>query len=134
MKTIKRSLYQIRGHIVIILFIYSFSSCRGQSNNKDSCIAHLKNARRNINSYYKNSEQALLFVALKEVEQSTQCTETRYGAIELKLSLLLILKKYKEGYIYTDSLSESDFKYKYKRQMWHNYFLALNYESNFDTT
>ena len=39
------------------------------------------------------------------------CLETRRGAIELKVVLLITLKRFHEGQKYVDSPTESDFKF-----------------------
>ncbi|MBS1948277.1 MAG: hypothetical protein JST47_10965 [Bacteroidetes bacterium] len=119
--------------IMAVIAIVYFDSCNGQSQNSDTCITHLKNARRNLNAYYKSNDQSSLAIAMNEVEQSMQCDKTKRGAIELKLSLLILLNQYQHGYQYVDSLGETDFKLKYKKGMWQNFFLALECESKFDT-
>ena len=114
------------------LFLILLNSCNGQSN-IDTCKLSYKNARNNLNNYYKNTDQSLILKALQEVNQSLQCQDTRHKAIDLKISLLAILKMYKNGYQFIDSLNENDFSAKYKKTMNHNYFLALEYEEKSDT-
>ena len=89
--------------------------------------------RNGISTYYKINEKLLLNKSLNNVEQALKCKETRYKAIDLKISLLILLKKYRNGYKFIDSLSEKDFKKGYKKKMNYNYFLALEYESKADT-
>lgn len=132
MQTIPLGLRKL--NITLIVFaLFTLNSCNGQAKDKDDCVLHLKNARKSFNSYYQNNEDSALISALNEVEKSMQCIETRRGAVELKLSLLMLLKKYPEGYKYIDSLTENDFKLSYKKTLAYNYFLASEYESKGDT-
>lgn len=114
-------------------FLILLNSCLGQSANVDKCKTSYKKARENFNSYYKNNDQSLIQEALPNAEQAIQCEQTKYAAIDLKISLLILLKKYKNGHEFIDSLSENDFKVKYKKKMYYNYFIAMEYESNADT-
>ena len=86
-----------------------------------------------MNNYYKTNSLSLLDSALKETEQSMRCDQMRLGAVDMKISLLILLKKYQRGYEYVDSLSLNDFKLKYKKDMCEYYFHALNCETKSDT-
>lgn len=112
--------------------IYFFSSCNGQNKNTDSCNLYQKKARSKLNSYYKNNDKSLLKEALKEAEKSLSCSKN-VGTIELKLSLLALLQDYKSGYEYIETLTDRDFKYKYRKDMNYYYFLSMDYSSKGDT-
>jgi|GEM_PF-2091735 len=127
------SIDQIRRLLILFPCVYSLNGCCGQPKNSDTCISHFKNASAAVSSYQESNDQQFLSVALHEVGQSTACTETRQAAVELKISLLMLLKEFREAYVYVDSLNETDFKLKYKKSMWHNYFLASEYGSQLDT-
>jgi hypothetical protein len=113
--------------------ILCFTSCNGQSKQSADCIASYKKAKTALNTYYGNNEQSLLQESLNNVEQAIRCEETKFKAIDLKISLLMLLKKYKTGYQFIDSLSEKDFSTGYKKKMNYNFFLAMEYESKKDT-
>lgn len=81
-----------------------------------------------LNNYYQTNLAILLDSALQETEFSTYCESTKPAAIETKIILLMLAKKYKEGYEFVNSLSVNDFKFKYKKQMYYNYFMAEDYE------
>lgn len=115
---------------VIIVFL---NQCNGQSKELKDCKLSYKNARTNFNAYYKKNEHSLLQKSLSDVEQAMKCKETRHQAIDLKISLLILLEKYKSGYEFIDSLSENDFRASYKKKMNYYYFYALDYESKGDT-
>lgn len=105
----------------------------GCSNRKnDECDIHYKNARQFLYKYHINQKRSLLVQALAEIERSG-CPETALGAVELKISLLSLLKKYKEAYQYIDSLGPGSFKLEYKKGMSYNLFRALEYEGKLDT-
>jgi len=109
-----------------------FSSCNGQNKNADSCKFYQKKARSKLNDYYKNNDKSLLKEALTEAEQALKCSKN-IETIELKLSLLALLKDYKSGYEYTKMLTDRDFKYKYKKEMNYYYFLSMDYATKGDT-
>lgn len=125
---------RIRKIMIYCLVLTSFSNCKRQDNNFDDGISSYKNAEKNLEEYYKTKDDSLLYVALNNTEESFQCSQTRYEAISLKIDLLSQLKKYTWGYEFVDSLSESDFKIKYKKEMWHYYFHALESQSIGDTS
>lgn len=118
--------------IISVHIIFCFSSCTGQST-IDDCKTGAKNANSNLNDYYKNNDPALLNKALYYTEQSMPCKETRLQAVELKISVLMLLKEYKAGYEFIDSLQQSDFNKEYKKKMNYDFFKALEYEANADT-
>lgn len=121
------------GSITICCFLFvSFNSCNGQAK-IDGCKESYKNANKNLNAYYKSENQSLLQNAIVYVEQSMTCEETRRKAIHLKISLLILSKSYKWGYEFIDTLNQNDFGKSYKKQMHHDFFKALEYESKSDT-
>ena len=122
-------------NIALISFtvIILLGSCNAQSKQLEDCQLSYKNAKADFSTYYKINEKLLLNKSLNNVEQALKCKETRYKAIDLKISLLILLKKYRNGYKFIDSLSEKDFKKGYKKKMNYNYFLALEHESKTDT-
>ena len=125
---------RIKNIIVFCLVLMLFANCKRQNNNFDKGLSAYKKAEKNLNDYYRTKDDSLLYLGLKNAEESLQCSQTRYQAISLKIALLSQLKNYTRGYEFVDSLSESDFKLKYKKEMWHCYFHALESESIGDTT
>lgn len=119
--------------ILLYLIVVLFTSCNGQTQNLDTCNVHYKNAKSGLNSYYINENKSLLSSALKEVELYSKCFGKSQKSVELKISLLSLLKEYEKAIEYISSLEESDFKYSYKKEMNYNYFLALLSESKSDT-
>ncbi len=45
----------------------------------------------------------------------------------------MMLKAYKKGYQFIDSLKINDFRLPYKKELSYNYFMAMEYESEGDT-
>lgn len=118
--------------IISFHIIFFFNSCTGQST-IDGCKTGIKNARSNLNTYYKSNDTTLLNDALPYTEQAMLCKETRLQAVELKTSLLILLRKYKLGYEFIDSLQQTDFNKEYRKGMNYNFFKAMEYETNGDT-
>jgi len=116
----------------VVLLVF-FCNCKGDSQRIDSCESAYKNARINYNQYFRNNQEQLLNNALLAIDQAMQCEKLRLKAVDLKVSLLILLKNYERGYKFIDSLNENDFNKKYKKSMDYNYFLALSYESKGDT-
>ena len=116
--------------VAIAFVIISFIGCRSRQD--DQCSINYKKAKDFLYKYHINQKRSFLVRALAEIERSG-CPETALGAVELKISLLSLLKKYKEAYQYIDSLGPGSFKLEYKKGMSYNLFRALEYESKFDT-
>jgi hypothetical protein len=108
------------------------NSCNGRARDKDTCKQNYIHARSSLNSYYKDKNRSLLIASLNYVDKSVKCSATRLASVELKISVLSTLKRYKSGYEYVDSLSETDFKYPYKKKMFYYYLRSLNFSSNSD--
>ena len=108
------------------------SSCNGQNSNVEQCKSHLKSAKKSFNSFYTEQNQKLLTEALKDVELSESCQETRLASIELKLSILSTKKDYQTAYKFVESLDKSDFTKPYRKNMQSNLFKALEYENKSD--
>lgn len=113
--------------ISITLFL---NSCNGQNKDKDICKSNYIEAKRKVSKFYmNNNDKILLSDALKDVQKSLNCPETRNASIELKISALSLLKKYDIAYQFVDSLEEKDFLKPYKKKMQYNFLKALSYES-----
>jgi len=124
----------IRKIIFYCLVIIFFSNCKREYNNSDYSESAYKNAEKNLDKYYQTKDESYLQLALNNVEQSLQSSQTRHEAIALKIDLLSQSKNYTWGYKFVDSLNASDFKIKYKKEMWHYYFHALESQCMDDTT
>lgn len=124
---------RIRKIIFCCLILTLFANCKREYNNADNGVLSYKKAEKNLDEYYRTKDDSLLYLCLKNTEHSLQFAKTRYEAVSLKIALLSQLKKYTWGYEFVDSLSESDFKVKYKKEMWHDYFHALESQSIGDT-
>jgi len=127
---------RIRKIIFYFIIITFFSNCKRQNNNFDYCRLAYKKAEKELDKYHKTKDKFLLQLALNNIDQSLQSNKIkhRHDAISLKINLLSQLKRYKWGYEFVDSLTENDFQLKYKKEMWHYYFHALESESIGDTT
>ncbi len=120
--------------IILLLFIFAnlASSCNGQNSNTIQCKVDFKNAKKAFNSFYKERNEELLSEALKEVELSQSCPETRKASIELKVSILSLQKNYDKAFKFVESLDVNDFAKSYKKEMESNLLKALDYESKSD--
>ncbi|MBF4494097.1 hypothetical protein IR010_16225 [Flavobacterium sp. MR2016-29] len=112
--------------IIAILFL---CSCNGQNANKEDCKTNFIKARTKLNKFYTENNPVLISDAVKDVEKSLDCPETRSASIDLKISALSLLKKYDVAYKFIDSLEEKDFSKPYKKKMQYNFFKALDCES-----
>ena len=69
-----------------------------------------------LHSFYSSNTQSLLNESLNDAEGAMNCPETRLGAIELKISLLILLQEFEAGYKFVFSLSEMDFELLYRKK------------------
>lgn len=109
----------------MITFLYS---CNGQTTNKDVCKTNYIIAKNKFDKSYTDKNKMLLSEALKYVQKSLDCPETRTASIELKISALSFLKEYNKAYVFIDSLEEKDFSKPYEKKMQYNYFRGLDCE------
>ena len=109
------------------------NSCHGQTGaNIEECKSHIVNASKMVNSFYSEKKQNLLSDALKEVEFSMNCPETKNKSIEMKISILALQLQYDKASEFVNSLSENDFSKPYKKNMQYHLFKALSFESKSD--
>ena len=125
----KYSKHNLKVFFSCILITMLLSSCNGQNGNKDTCKVNYIEAKKKFNEFYVHNNAILLSDALKDVQKSLDCPETRGASIELKISALSLLKKYDKAYQFVDSLEEKDFSKPYKKKMQYNFLKALSYES-----
>jgi tetratricopeptide (TPR) repeat protein len=118
---------------IVVIFAVLFGNCQGQSTNLKDCISSFNKAKTALNSYYQNCDTSLLQKSLDNTELAMKCDTIRKAAIELKISILMLLKRYKNGYEFVDSLSTKDFIVSYEKEISYYSFQAMNYESNGDT-
>jgi len=110
------------------------NSCHGQTVTRtEECKSHVANASKMVNSFYSEKKQNLLSDALKEVEFSINCPETKAKSIEMKISILSLQLQYDKASEFINSLSESDFSKSYKKNMQYYLFKALSFESKSDS-
>jgi hypothetical protein len=109
------------------------SACQAQSGDNEKCVRGFKNAQKNLFNYYSNNNYKSLDSALLNIEQSALCTKTRVASVEIKISILLLMQKFEQGYKYVDSLNEKDFPLRYQKEISLNVFKAKKYESSKDT-
>lgn len=118
--------------MVCCFILLCSSACNGQKE-VDDCKEGYRKANKALINYYQNKRQDLLPAAIADVQQAMECKETRRRAIDLKISLLALSKSYKKGYEFVDSLGQEDFEKKYKKDMHHGFFRAMEYEAKADT-
>jgi insertion element IS1 protein InsB len=123
--------------IIFLIGIFIFNgvtSCNTKQNKRRDCSLHYKTARIAFNAYYKTNDTTFLQEALGNAQQSMKCPETRYKSIQMKITLLILLKRYETGVMFMDSLSDDDFNARYKKKMSRDYFEALEYGAKSDTS
>lgn len=116
---------------LIVIFQSQMCSCYIAHDKEIICYDNFKKAKELA---YKNlSKKSSLDSALVLVDRSMQCDSIKKSVIELKLQLLIALKKYKEGAAFVDSLTNDDFEYSYKKMLYHDNFIVMEFQSNKDT-
>src|ERR1700733_4617406 len=85
------------GSICFICFLL-LAECNGQSDQSADCYLRYSRANNSLNNFYKSNDQTQLTVSLAEVDSALQCMGAKPKAVELKVTLLLLLKRFKDGY------------------------------------
>ena len=55
-----------------------------------------------------------------------ECKTTKKGAVELKIRILITLGNYSQAMLFVDSLKESDFTFRYKKNAMYKNLLAMS--------
>jgi hypothetical protein len=118
---------------VAIICSLLLAECKGQSTQSSDCKLEYSRARQSLNNFYRNNDQTQLTVSLAEVDSALPCKETNVKAVDLKITLLLLLKRYKEGYEFVKGLDSAAFYKPYQKMMKENWFMAHVYEEKGDT-
>lgn len=122
--------------IKISLVTIAFS-CNQEArvSNADSCLKDFNMANTNVNLYYRDSSTNQLDTALFYINRSSSsCPEFKTRFVNLKLSVLLLLKDDKKGHDFVSSLNSKDFDKDYQKDMYLSNFDAIKYEKLGDTT
>jgi len=110
------------------------TECRGQSKDIQNCKAEYWRASDALNNYYMDSNQAHLSAAFASLDSALKCNEMRSKAVSLKITLLLVAKKYKEGYEFVRPLDPASFSKPYEKYCFENWFLAHVLDAKSDST
>jgi hypothetical protein len=110
-----------------------FTQCNGQSAQPADCKLEYSRATKSLNNYYANKDEAQLAVALKEIDSALQCGGMNPRAVQLKITVLLLSKKYQEGYDFVKPLDAAVFPRPYQKMMNENWFMAHVFEGSGDT-
>lgn len=119
--------------ISICVFINIIIGCHDKPAGIANCKVDLKKAADSLNSYYQSGKLSALEASLPFLQEPLECPETRPRAIEMKISIFVLLKEYENGYKFVDSVKDNDFSRPYKREMAMDYFRALEFESKADS-
>ena len=84
-------------------------------------------------AYKEPTNNDALDSALIIINRCMQCDSIKAAVVDLKIRLLIALGKFREGSEFIDSLQASDFTYPYKKTLYHDNFIALNFGSKMDT-
>jgi hypothetical protein len=123
-------MFRVNQIVVLIFYTLSIYSCKGQTREGD-CIRKFNKARELAYAY--PIRQSALDSALYLVNESINCDDIRKAAVDLKITLLVSMKKYSDGINFIRSLKEGDFTFRYKKQFMTNALSALEYNSKKDT-
>jgi len=119
--------------LVALLTFVILHGCSAHSKQVNACRSSYKKARADLNAYYKDHDSSMLGSSLADADLAMRCVETRQAAVEMKISLLALMKSFRKGYEFVISLNESDFTMSYKKTMGYQYFLAMDADARGDT-
>ena len=118
-------------NLIIVIFCFLFLCCRGESND---CKNSYQKAKINLNKYYEDRSSSHLDSALYYANQLSACTEYKVRAVNLKITVYTLLKKYEMGCKYLDSLNVTDFSLPYQKTLYMKTFEGLSFEQRDDYT
>ena len=110
----------------VFLITWILYSCNTNRDKINTCNENFAKAK---NLAYKNPDDTLMLdSALSFLNQSMECDAIKKKVVDLKIAVFVTLKKYDEGILFLDSLTEADFIYSYKLKAYRNIILARRYE------
>ena len=116
-----------------ILIILILSKCSAQSISIKECNASYRNASKMIVMYSNSYNKDYLKFAINSLDTSQVCESTKAKSIKLKISIYFLLKDYKSGELFLNSLSEETFDRPYKKKMYRDIFKASQLQTLGDT-
>ena len=102
-----------------------FYSCHISHDKEIICQHKFKKASEL--AYNNPTNKVALDSALTILNNCMQCDSIKKSVVDLKIRLLITIGKFKEGADFVDSLKSSDFVYPYKRNLYHDNFIALDF-------
>ena len=119
-------------NFLLLIALAQTFSCHISHDKEIICSSNLEKAR--LLMFKMPIDTLSLDSALILLNHSIQCDSIKTAVIDLKVSLLITLGKFKSGSEFVDSLTETDFVFPYKKQLYHDNFIALNYQADKDTS
>ena len=122
--------------IVFLVFIPLITGCNGKTKtrNTENCTTFFNQANCKLNEYYLTHNDSCLYLSLNYIEKALSlCTEHKASLFNLKITLLMLLHKYEEGYEFVDSVNNNNFAKPYKKNLYLKTFKALAFEVKGDT-
>lgn len=124
-------------HIIVFsVFALLITGCNGQTktNSIKDCEFLYKQANSKLNEYHLTNNDSCLDLSLKYTEEALSiCSEYIVRLSDLKITLLMLLRKYKEGYEFVNLMNDNDFDKPYKKSMYLKTFNAFYFESQGNT-
>lgn len=114
----------------LLLFLFLLS-CKGQSRVDDSCYYKYKLARNLV--YVNYTSHSAMDSALQLLNECMGCDSIRVAVVDLKIRILVGMKKYAESINFINSLSMKDFTYSYKQKFLTKEIQVLEYRERNDT-
>lgn len=112
----------------VVIFV---TGCKG--NGQENCDGWYVEANSSLNDYYLDNDEANLKLSMDIVEKGyNSCPDFESKFVDFKITLLLLMKEYEQGYSFIDSLEESGFKPSYKKILYLKTFKALSLEKKGD--
>lgn len=112
----------------VLLFIYLFIGCKGQSQKSD-CNIQFDNAMIQLTNYSKTADTTYLSVAQNSLDSALDCSDIRRKVIEKKNQIFIMQEKYLAGANFMDNLKITDFDFDYQRQMYVDYLRGTYFGS-----
>jgi len=124
---------QIVKKLWIVIFISMLESCSAQTDRVEDCEENYAKGRDFINKYAESYNKEYLYTALSLFDSSFLCKSTRFQSINSKIITYNLLRNYKEGSEYINSLQSEEFKKPYEKkinkELFDGYFLQSSGDS-----
>lgn len=117
--------------IILLVDIALIQGCKSKHVDQDNCFQSYKESQSALNMFYETNDTIYLKTALRIADQNCfSCPTFKLKFVDMKITIFILLKNYKKGIEFIDSLNVQDFENTYKINFYLKTLNALYLDSH----